>query len=149
MFEICGSDELQLDFTDKLQRKVQIIAKALILLHTIVSIILLLCFKYIFIAWIPFIIPIILLYYGAKKKKNCLLIPFIFVITIFQAIFIGSTPFLLFYVTLFLDSTFGMNSKGVAVFLLVTATLGIANVLILWILKTTDKFYNTLRSITV
>ena len=145
MFEICGSDNLQIDYTDKLRRKVLIIAEALILLHTIGSIILLLCLKYIFIAWIPFIIPIILLYYGARKKKNGLLIPFIFVITILQTIFICSMPFLFFYLSLFLDSTFNMNSEGVAIFVLFTATLGIENILILWILNTTEEFYNTLR----
>ena len=144
MIEIRGCDESQLNYTDKLQRKVLIIAKSLILLHMIVSTLLLVYFRYIFIAWIPFIIPFILFYNGARKKKRIFLIPFIFVITIFQAIFIGSTPFLFFYLTLFLNSTFNMNFEGVAVFLLAIAILGIANILMLWILKTTNKFYDTL-----
>ena len=138
MFEICGSDELQLDYTDKLKRKVQIIAKALILLHTIVSIILLLCFKYIFIAWIPFIIPIILLYYGARKKKTGYLMPFIVVMTLIQAIVICPTSILRFLE--FLNRIFDMKAEEIAIFLLELSTLGIANILTIWVIKTTDRF---------
>ena len=145
---ICGCEGLE--NVDILQRKVVIIAKALIILHIIVSTILFEYLKEYLIAWIPFLIPILCLYNGAQNKKRNSLIPFMLSMVLVQTTVIF---FSFYYIVYCLN--YGMilivdrNNRNdttyyIILFLVGPVVLCLVNFVTLWIQATTHKFYSSI-----
>ena len=144
---ICGCEGLE--NVDILQRKVVIIAKALIILHIIVSTILFEYLKKYLIAWIPFLIPILCLYNGAQNRKRGLLIPFMLSMVLVQTTVIFFSfyyiVYCLKYAMVSAMISIGINTTYyIILFLVGSAVLGFANFVTLWIQATTHKFYSSI-----